>query len=172
MRTEQSRLADEHQKVSKELDAARARLQEAEGTTAEIVTLKDERDLIRLASAHCWSSSRDSTSRARHGRGSGAGTNLRAALSDPERARPPVRQELASYVDERMRAAADQSPAGDSLRLAVLAALNIADEAFRVLDAEDGRPASLSARLAAIERLIDEALAAESGSLDPPRPSF
>jgi FtsZ-binding cell division protein ZapB len=47
MRTEQSRLADEHLKVSKELDAARARLQEAEGTTAEIVTLKDERDLIR-----------------------------------------------------------------------------------------------------------------------------
>jgi FtsZ-binding cell division protein ZapB len=47
MRTEQSRLADEHQKVSKELDAARARLQEVEGTAAEIVTLKDERDLIR-----------------------------------------------------------------------------------------------------------------------------
>jgi len=47
LRTEQSRLADEHQKVSKELDAARARLQEADGTTAEIATLKDERDLIR-----------------------------------------------------------------------------------------------------------------------------
>jgi FtsZ-binding cell division protein ZapB len=47
MRTEQSRLADEYQKVSKELDAARARLQEAEGTTAEIVTSRDERDLIR-----------------------------------------------------------------------------------------------------------------------------
>jgi FtsZ-binding cell division protein ZapB len=47
MRTEQSRLADEHQKVSKELDAARARLQEVEGTAAEVVTLKDERDLIR-----------------------------------------------------------------------------------------------------------------------------
>ena len=38
-----------------------------------------------------------------------------------------------------MRAAADQSPAGDSLRLAVVAALNIADEAFRILDAEDGQ---------------------------------
>jgi hypothetical protein len=50
--------------------------------------------------------------------------------------------------------------------------LNIADEAFRVLDAEDGRPASLSARLAAIERLIDEALAAGPGSLDPPQPTF
>jgi FtsZ-binding cell division protein ZapB len=47
MRTEQSRLADEHQKVSKELDAARARLQEVEGAAAEVVTLKDERDLIR-----------------------------------------------------------------------------------------------------------------------------
>ena len=72
---------------------------------------------------------------------------------------PQYVQELAGYVDERMRAAAEQSPAGDSLRLAVLAALNIADEAFRILDAEDGRPATLAARLAAIERLIDEALA-------------
>jgi len=89
---------------------------------------------------------------------------------------PKYVQELASYVDERMRAAADQSPAGDSLRLAVLAALNIADEAFRTLDAEDGRPATLSARLAAIERLIDTALAeaapAVPASLDPPPPSF
>jgi FtsZ-binding cell division protein ZapB len=47
MRTEQARLADEHEKVSKELEAARARLQEVEGATAEITTLKDERDLIR-----------------------------------------------------------------------------------------------------------------------------
>jgi len=85
---------------------------------------------------------------------------------------PQYVQELANYVDERMRAAADQSPAGDSLRLAVLAALNIADEAFRILDAEDGKPATLSARLAAIELLIDEALADAPGQLDPPRPSF
>ena len=47
LRTEQARLADEHQKVSKELDVARARLQEVEGATAEVATLKDERDLIR-----------------------------------------------------------------------------------------------------------------------------
>ena len=91
---------------------------------------------------------------------------IRSAL-DPQSV-----QELASYVDERMRAAADQSPAGDSLRLAVLAALNIADEAFRILDAEDGRPASLSARLSAIERLLDEALAGTPASLDPPQPTF
>ena len=85
---------------------------------------------------------------------------------------PQYVQELANYVDERMRAAADQSPAGDSLRLAVLAALNIADEAFRILDAEDGKPGTVSARLAAIERLIDEALAETPGQLDPPPPSF
>ena len=47
MRTEQARLAEEHQNVSKALDAARSRLQEVEGATAEIATLKDERDLIR-----------------------------------------------------------------------------------------------------------------------------
>ena len=47
MRTEQARLADDHQKVSKELETARARLQEVEGATAEVAALKDERDLIR-----------------------------------------------------------------------------------------------------------------------------
>src|SRR5207302_3959056 len=33
---------------------------------------------------------------------------------------------LASYVDEKMRAAAETTPTGDSLRLAVLTALNVA----------------------------------------------
>jgi FtsZ-binding cell division protein ZapB len=47
MRTEQARLAEDYQKASKELEAARARLQEAEGATVEIAALKDERDLIR-----------------------------------------------------------------------------------------------------------------------------
>jgi len=47
MRTEQARLSDEHQRVSKELETARVRLQEVEGATAEVAALKDERDLIR-----------------------------------------------------------------------------------------------------------------------------
>ena len=42
---------------------------------------------------------------------------------------------LAAYVDEKIRAAAETTPTGDSLRLAVLAALNIADELFRCRDA-------------------------------------
>jgi hypothetical protein len=47
MRTEQARLADEHQKALKELEAARVRLQEVEGVSAEISVLQDERELIR-----------------------------------------------------------------------------------------------------------------------------
>jgi FtsZ-binding cell division protein ZapB len=46
-RTEQARMDDEHQKVAKELEAARIRLQEVDGTTAEISSLKEERDVIR-----------------------------------------------------------------------------------------------------------------------------
>jgi cell division protein ZapA len=70
---------------------------------------------------------------------------------------PRYVQELANYVDEKMRAVAEQTPPGDSLRLAVLAALNIADEAFRSRG-EDGRRTDVVERLARIERLIDQAL--------------
>lgn len=66
---------------------------------------------------------------------------------------------LASYVDEKMRAAAESTPAGDSLRLAVLAALNIADELFRCQDAQQARHGALAERTQALERLVDAALA-------------
>ena len=47
---------------------------------------------------------------------------------------PAYVAELAAYVDEKMRLASRESPAGDTLKLAVLAALNIADECFRARD--------------------------------------
>jgi FtsZ-binding cell division protein ZapB len=47
MRSEQARLAEEHQHALKELDTARVRLQEVEAASAEISSLKEERDLIR-----------------------------------------------------------------------------------------------------------------------------
>jgi len=72
---------------------------------------------------------------------------------------PRYVQELANYVDEKMRAVADQAAPGDSLRLAVVAALNLADEAFRARGADDSRRQDLAERLADIERLIDLALA-------------
>jgi cell division protein ZapA len=67
---------------------------------------------------------------------------------------------LAVYVDEKMRAAADTTPTGDALRLAVLAALNIADELFRcreVLRDKDGR---LAERAEELEKLVDRVLMA------------
>ena len=59
-----------------------------------------------------------------------------------------------------MRAAADSTPTGDSLRLAVLAALNIADELFRCRDAnrDTRRPARRARR--ELERLLDRVLMA------------
>lgn len=66
---------------------------------------------------------------------------------------------LAAYVDEKMRAAAESTPAGDSLRLAVLAALNIADELFRCQDVHNERRGALAERAEALERLVDAALA-------------
>jgi cell division protein ZapA len=67
---------------------------------------------------------------------------------------------LASFVDERMRVAADSTPTGDSLRLAVLAALNIADELFRCRDLTRLRDGHLAERAEQIERLVDRVLLA------------
>ena len=39
--------------------------------------------------------------------------------------------ELASYVEQKMRAASESAPGSDMLGLAVLVALNLADECFR-----------------------------------------
>ena len=67
--------------------------------------------------------------------------------------------EIASYVDKKMRAAAESTPSSDSVKLAVLAALNIADELFRCQDAQQTRRGALAERAGAIERLVDAALA-------------
>ena len=67
---------------------------------------------------------------------------------------------LALYVDEKIRAAADATPSSDSLRLAVLAALNIADELFRCRDANRDRDGRLAERAEELERLLDRVLMA------------
>ncbi|MGE5244249.1 MAG: cell division protein ZapA [Betaproteobacteria bacterium] len=67
---------------------------------------------------------------------------------------------LASYVDEKMRAAAESTPTGDSLRLAVLAAVNIADELFRCRDTSRLRDGRLAERAEELERLVDRLLLA------------
>jgi regulator of replication initiation timing len=47
LRGESARMAEENTRLARELDAARARLTEAEGTNAEMAALREERDLIR-----------------------------------------------------------------------------------------------------------------------------
>jgi len=67
---------------------------------------------------------------------------------------------LATYVDAKMRAAADTTPTGDSLRLAVLTALNIADELFRCRDGTRAGNGELAERAGELERLVDRVLMA------------
>ena len=67
---------------------------------------------------------------------------------------------LASYVDEQIRSASNLTPAGDSLRLAVVAALNIADELFRCREAKRDQDDQLIERAGEIERLLDRVLMA------------
>ena len=69
--------------------------------------------------------------------------------------------ELATYVEQKMQLAARESPAGDTLKIAVLAALNIADECFRARDEGAAQRAGVSERARQLERLLDLALDAE-----------
>jgi cell division protein ZapA len=65
---------------------------------------------------------------------------------------------LATYVQEKMRAASDSTPTSDSVSLAVLAALNIADELFRCRQTSDARDGQIAERAGEIERLLDRML--------------
>ena len=73
---------------------------------------------------------------------------------------PAYVAQLAAYVDEKIRAAADSTPTGDSLRLAIIAALNIADELFRCRDSNEMRDGRLAERAGELERLLDRVLLA------------
>ena len=73
---------------------------------------------------------------------------------------PAYVAQLASYVDEKMRTAADSTPTGDTLRLAVIAALNIADEYFRCRDANNAKDGEIAERAGELEKLLDRILLA------------
>lgn len=47
LRAENARAADDNARLARDLDALRARLTEVEGTGAELMALREERDLIR-----------------------------------------------------------------------------------------------------------------------------
>lgn len=71
---------------------------------------------------------------------------------------PKYVQDLAAYVDRKMSLAAEASPSSDTLGLAVLSALNIADEFFRIHDQQLDRTDRLTERALALEQIVDQAL--------------
>lgn len=73
---------------------------------------------------------------------------------------PEYVEQLAKYLDLKISAAADSTPSGDQLRLAVVAALNIADELFRLKNAKRDRDGLLAERAGELEQLLDRVLMA------------
>ena len=72
--------------------------------------------------------------------------------------------DLAVYVEQKMQLASRESPAGDTLKIAVLAALNIADEYFRARLEGTAQHTSLAQRALELERMLDLALEPAEGS--------
>ncbi len=65
---------------------------------------------------------------------------------------------LAAYVDAKMQRATNEVPTGESMKVVILAALNIADELFRAREASPPDHSELMRRAGEIERIVDQAL--------------
>ena len=75
---------------------------------------------------------------------------------------PTYVAELAAYVDEKVRAASEASPTTDLLSVAILVALNIADECFRARQQQSSTGVELQERALRLEQLVDQALSQAS----------
>jgi cell division protein ZapA len=67
-------------------------------------------------------------------------------------------KKLAAYVDEKMREVADATHMVDSLKVAVLAALNMADELFTLRERQQQIEGPLSKRVERCVVLVEQAL--------------
>ena len=67
--------------------------------------------------------------------------------------------ELAAYVDQKMRAAVNAAPESDMLGLAILVALNIADDVFRARQQQSSVSGELNERALRLEEIVDSVLA-------------
>jgi len=65
---------------------------------------------------------------------------------------------IAEYVDRKMREVDQTTAAKSSLKVAILAALNIADELFREREEKNGLVQTLEAKLNGLSKLINENL--------------
>jgi len=71
---------------------------------------------------------------------------------------------LAAFVDRKMREVSDHTATVDSLRVAILAALNIADEHFHLRTAETEHHRTMSERLGRLVEILDRDLAPAPGA--------
>ena len=82
---------------------------------------------------------------------------------------PDYVAQLAQYVDSKMTIAARESSAADSMRIAVIAALNLADEVFRAREEGAGGQGLILSRAAELERIVDAVLAKARETSDLPQ---
>jgi cell division protein ZapA len=67
-------------------------------------------------------------------------------------------KELAAYVDAKMRSVAESAHTVDSLKVAVLAALNIADEMFTLRERQEQIEGPLRKRVEKCVAMVEKAL--------------
>jgi cell division protein ZapA len=67
-------------------------------------------------------------------------------------------RQVAEYVDRKMREVDQTTTAKSSLKVAILAALNIADELFRERDEKNSLAQNLETKLNGLSKLINENL--------------
>ena len=75
---------------------------------------------------------------------------------------------LADFVDERMREIAHGTLTVDSLKVAILAALHIADELHRLKSVHESVDQQLASRSAECAEMLDRLLKPQTGNLEPP----
>lgn len=67
-------------------------------------------------------------------------------------------QSLADLVDRRMREVAQQAGTADTARIAILAALNLADELFRIQRRQEGERVEIREKVAELTEELNKAL--------------
>jgi cell division protein ZapA len=70
-------------------------------------------------------------------------------------------REVARYVDEKLRAVSQGPSAPASDRVAVLAAINIADELFQLRRASNEEMTSIAQKAQSLIRLLDDSMSAD-----------
>ena len=73
--------------------------------------------------------------------------------------------DLARYVDSKMKSITESSLAGDSLRVAILAALNIADEYFKLQSKHEDSGALVAEQANELTEVLDEVLGEEQSGV-------